>query len=124
MPKDVADKVKPFFETQKLVNYKKKWFFHDHIHKTNKKPDREYLKSIEKKYKVDLGLLASNDRFFNKFNEFYKFSPDETLLILEQECRLFEKILDYLWHITLPVLSLVIAGFATLTMLTKNSFMD
>ena len=36
----------------------------------------------------------------------------------------FEKILDYLWHITLPVLSLVIAGFATLTMLTKNSFMD
>jgi len=37
---------------------------------------------------------------------------------------LFEKILDYLWHITLPVASLVIAGFATLTMLTKNSFMD
>ena len=36
----------------------------------------------------------------------------------------FEKILDYLWHITLPVASLVIAGFATLTMLTKNSFMD
>jgi microcin C transport system permease protein len=36
----------------------------------------------------------------------------------------FEKILDYLWHITLPVLSLVIAGFATLTMLTKNSFID
>ena len=37
---------------------------------------------------------------------------------------MFEKILDYLWHITLPVASLVIAGFATLTMLTKNSFMD
>ena len=37
---------------------------------------------------------------------------------------LFQKILDYLWHITLPVASLVIAGFATLTMLTKNSFMD
>ena len=32
--------------------------------------------------------------------------------------------LDNLWHITLPVLSLVIAGFATLTMLTKNSFID
>ena len=32
--------------------------------------------------------------------------------------------MDYLWHITLPVASLVIAGFATLTMLTKNSFMD
>ena len=41
-----------------------------------------------------------------------------------ENLNLFEKILDYLWHMTLPVLSLVIAGFATLTMLTKNSFMD
>ena len=31
---------------------------------------------------------------------------------------------DYLWHITLPVLALVISGFAGLTMLTKNSFLD
>ena len=31
---------------------------------------------------------------------------------------------DYLWHITLPVFAMVIGGFATLTMLTKNSFMD
>ena len=36
----------------------------------------------------------------------------------------FEQILDYFWHITLPVFSLVIGGFATLTMLTKNSFLD
>ena len=41
-----------------------------------------------------------------------------------ESLNLFEKIQDYLWHITLPVVSLVIAGFATLTMLTKNSFMD
>ncbi|MFG1491244.1 ABC transporter permease subunit, partial [Oceanospirillum sp. HFRX-1_2] len=31
---------------------------------------------------------------------------------------------DYLWHITLPVLASVISSFATLTMLTKNSFLD
>lgn len=31
---------------------------------------------------------------------------------------------DYFWHITLPVLSIVIGGFAALTMLTKNSFLD
>lgn len=37
---------------------------------------------------------------------------------------LFQKILDYFWHITLPVLATVIGGFATLTMLTKNSFLD
>lgn len=31
---------------------------------------------------------------------------------------------DYFWHITLPVFSMVIGGFAALTMLTKNSFLD
>lgn len=34
------------------------------------------------------------------------------------------KALDYLWHIALPVLASSIASFATLTMLTKNSFLD
>ena len=34
------------------------------------------------------------------------------------------KLADYFWHISLPVLALVIGGFATLTMLTKNSFLE
>ena len=34
------------------------------------------------------------------------------------------RILDYFWHITLPVLSLVIGSFAGLTMLTKNCFLE
>lgn len=34
------------------------------------------------------------------------------------------KIADYFWHLTLPVLAMVIGGFATLTMLTKNAFLD
>ncbi len=33
-------------------------------------------------------------------------------------------IADYFWHITLPVLAMVIGGFASLTMLTKNSFLE
>jgi microcin C transport system permease protein len=37
---------------------------------------------------------------------------------------LLEQIKDYLWHITLPVIATTIASFATLTLLTKNSFMD
>ena len=41
-----------------------------------------------------------------------------------QELNVIEKILDYIWHIALPVFSLVIGGFASLTMLTKNSFLD
>jgi len=35
-----------------------------------------------------------------------------------------DRILDYLWHMVLPVTAMVIGGFATLTMLTKNSFLD
>ena len=35
-----------------------------------------------------------------------------------------QKILDYLWHITLPVTALVLSSFATSTLLTKNSFLD
>ncbi|HEX6210870.1 MAG TPA: microcin C ABC transporter permease YejB [Methylomirabilota bacterium] len=35
-----------------------------------------------------------------------------------------ERILDYLWHIVLPVTALVVGGFASLAMLTKNSFLD
>jgi microcin C transport system permease protein len=31
---------------------------------------------------------------------------------------------DYFWHITLPITALVISGFATLTMLTKNCFLE
>ena len=34
------------------------------------------------------------------------------------------KIKDYLWHITLPVIAATISSFATLTLLTKNSFLD
>ena len=34
------------------------------------------------------------------------------------------KIVDYFWHITLPVVASSISGFATLTLLTKNSFLD
>jgi len=34
------------------------------------------------------------------------------------------RIADYFWHIALPVVSLVVGGFAGLTMLTKNSFLE
>nr|WP_290441401.1 microcin C ABC transporter permease YejB [Halomonas sp. CnH100-B] len=34
------------------------------------------------------------------------------------------KVKDYFWHITLPVIAASIGSFATLTMLTKNSFLD
>jgi microcin C transport system permease protein len=36
----------------------------------------------------------------------------------------FGKIADYFWHLALPVFAMVISGFATLTMLCKNSFVE
>ena len=41
-----------------------------------------------------------------------------------EELSLGGKILDYFWHLALPVTALVIGSFATLTLLTKNSFLD
>ncbi|MBB3567564.1 microcin C ABC transporter permease YejB [Rhizobium sp. BK491] len=36
----------------------------------------------------------------------------------------WRKILDYLWHLVLPLISLSLAAFATTTLLTKNSFIE
>ncbi len=35
-----------------------------------------------------------------------------------------DKLLDYFWHMALPIGAMVIGGFATLTFLTKNSFLE
>jgi microcin C transport system permease protein len=40
------------------------------------------------------------------------------------ELGFFAKIADYFWHMTLPILAMVISGFAGMTMLTKNFFID
>jgi microcin C transport system permease protein len=34
------------------------------------------------------------------------------------------KIVDYFWHLTLPLISMILGAFATMTLLTKNSFLD
>ena len=36
----------------------------------------------------------------------------------------WEKILDYFWHLALPIVSMGLAAFATMTLLTKNSFLE
>jgi len=40
------------------------------------------------------------------------------------ELSVWGKITDYFWHLCLPLIAYTIGGFATLTMLTKNSFLD
>jgi len=36
----------------------------------------------------------------------------------------WQKILDYFWHLTLPIIAMVIGGFASLTFFCKNSFLE
>ena len=92
---DITDKPKEFFLKQKLVNFKKTWFFHDQIKKEHFQPDFDYLKKIEKKYKVNLWQLVQNERIFLYYKNFHKFSNDEILNILEQECRFLEDTLEH-----------------------------
>ena len=40
------------------------------------------------------------------------------------ELSLIGKVLDYLWHIVLPITAMALGGFASTTFLTKNSFLD
>lgn len=41
-----------------------------------------------------------------------------------EELSAWGKVKDYIWHITLPLLAMVMSAFATTTLLTKNSFLD
>ena len=91
---EVTSRPKKFFQSQNLVNFENMWFFHDQIKKKSTKPDLDYLEKLEKKYKINLWKLVQNERIFLYFKNFYKFTSDEVLNILEQECRFFEKILE------------------------------
>jgi len=90
---DMTNKGKKFFEKQNFVKFKKIWYYHDHIYKSTKEPDYEYLSKFENNNKINLWLIAQNERVFYDFNTYYKFSTKEILLILEQECKLFENII-------------------------------
>jgi len=51
------------------------------------------LKEFEKKYGINLLKLALNERVYI-FNEFYKFSTEEIISILEQVCKFFENVIE------------------------------
>jgi len=90
---DITNKSKQFFIDQNLVKFEKLWFYFDEI-SPNDHVDIDFLKKFERKYDINLWNLAINERFFYKFNQYHKFSETEILSILEQECKLYEKILD------------------------------
>jgi microcin C transport system permease protein len=69
-------------------------------------------------FAILLIVLFAGGSFFNWFPLRGLTSPNW------DELSWFAQITDYFWHITLPVLSMVIGGFAGLTLLTKNSFLE
>jgi len=92
---DADDEKKIFFEKQKLVSFKKTWFYREHVDLNQERNyDIEYLKKFEEKTSINLWKIAYSERAFYKFNDYHKFSHNEVLSILEQECKLFEKVLD------------------------------
>ena len=89
-----VNKGKKFYEEQKIVDFKKKWYLRECFNRSQKEPDLKYLAEIEKKYKFDVWKIVYSDINFYKYNEYHKFNYDEILTIIEQECRFFEQILD------------------------------
>lgn len=92
---DLNNKPKKFFDKQKIVNFKKIWFFREAGINNKNYPDLNYLKSFEERYKINLWLIIFSERkFYQKFNEYYHFKYNEILSILEKECRFYEKMLE------------------------------
>ena len=82
------------FKDQKFVNFKKEWYFWEHLSGLTNNIDITYLKKIEDTYKINLWEMAYAERAFGKDNPFHKFTKNEILSIFEQECKFFEKVLN------------------------------
>ena len=90
---DSEESINNFLQNQKIVSFSKLWYLYENL--SPSQPDMEYLKIIEEKYQINLWSIIYTDRYFyNKFNPFYKFEYNEILSLIEQECKLFEKILS------------------------------
>jgi len=91
---DVNKNANKFFDEQKMVKFKKSWFYLDNVKMNNDVIDLDYLKKIEEKYEISLWQIAFSERSFYKYNPHHKFNRNQILSILEKECKFYEKILD------------------------------
>jgi len=92
---DTDNEKKTFFEKQQLINFKTVWYYRDHVDlDPNRNPDLNYLTNFEKRTGINLWNIAYSEQNFFNFNIYYQYPRNEILSIIEQECRLFEKILD------------------------------
>ncbi len=91
---DVTNKPRKYFESQKLVDFKKIWFYHDMMKEIDAQVDLKFLKDFEERYNIPLTTLAYSERVFMEYNEFYRFNTKQILKILELECKFYEKVLS------------------------------
>ena len=91
---DLNHHLEKSFKTQKIVNFKKIWYYWENFRKNKPNYNLEYLKDFEQRYDFKLWTLVYSERIFYKYNEFYKLSSDEILQIITNDCQFFEKILD------------------------------
>ena len=78
---DVAPKTEKFYRTQKIVDFKKLFYYNDMEEKTD-------LVEFEKKYNVPFTQILYGERHFSKF------SPNEIHEILAKESKFFEDVID------------------------------
>lgn len=69
-------------------------------------------------FAILLVVLFAGGTYFDLFPLRGLTSPDF------EQMSLFGQVLDYFWHLALPVIALTLGGFAGLTLLTKNSFLE
>ncbi len=92
---DIETSMKTFFETQNIVKLEKQWFHRDFLPQKKKSLyDIDFLKTFEKNYNLNIWNIAFSERLFLNFNIYYKFSYDEILSILYNECKIFDSILN------------------------------
>ena len=102
-----TNKGKKFFQKQNIIKFIKTWYLHDNVIKSNKKPDLQYLSSFEKKYQINLWNIVYSDVILSQYNNFYKFTENEILSVLEQICKFFEGILVFLKFTLLPSMDIL-----------------
>ena len=93
---ETEEKPMKFYKSQKLVPFKKTWYFYDYVGEIqNKEPDMKYLSSIEKKYGIYIWIMSYAERFFGLDERgYHKFTRNEILSLFESELRFYEQVLD------------------------------
>ncbi len=89
-----SPKQKSFFNDQKLIKFKNKWFTRDYVNLTNYKCDIKNLQQLENSLNISLSKIIYGDRLFYKFNKYYSFTDEEIFSIIEQEFNFYNDILD------------------------------